>query len=221
VTNKIRTLQSRWLISRLATVGQGRRRGVSPRRLHLPFRTRLFNCESGAKPRPCLPLKPDRLTKRAVPAHRSAAASTAEGGAVRLLRAVADPLQGPLIAEMIRRGHSVTAMAPAIDEHTAAALRSLGATPVSVALGRTSINPLEGLRAGRDLRRVLRESEGGRADRLYDQADRGGRAGRARGGREADGRAGDRPRLRVHRRPGADSASSAAPPPPSYTAALS
>jgi glycosyltransferase involved in cell wall biosynthesis len=65
--------------------------------------------------------------------------------------------RGPLIAEMIRRGHSVTAMAPAIDEHTAAALTALGATPHSVALGRTSINPLEGLRAGRDLRRVLRE----------------------------------------------------------------
>jgi glycosyltransferase involved in cell wall biosynthesis len=60
---------------------------------------------------------------------------------------------------MIRRGHLVTAMAPAIDENTAAALRSLGATPVSVALGRTSINPIEGLRAGRELRRMLREMQ--------------------------------------------------------------
>jgi glycosyltransferase involved in cell wall biosynthesis len=67
--------------------------------------------------------------------------------------------RGPLIAEMIRRGHLVTAMAPAIDENTAAALRSLGATPVSVALGRTSINPIEGLRAGRELRRMLREMQ--------------------------------------------------------------
>jgi len=67
--------------------------------------------------------------------------------------------RGPLIAEMIRRGHSVTAMAPAIDEQIGGALRALGAEPRSVALGRTSINPLEGLRAGRDLRRTLREIE--------------------------------------------------------------
>jgi len=67
--------------------------------------------------------------------------------------------RGPLIGEMVRRGHSVTAMAPAIDEQVATALRVLGAEPRSVALGRTSINPLEGLRAGRDLRRMLREVE--------------------------------------------------------------
>jgi glycosyltransferase involved in cell wall biosynthesis len=64
--------------------------------------------------------------------------------------------RGRLIADLIGRGHSVTAMAPAIDDDTEAALRSLGATPVSVALGKTSINPLEWLRAGRGLRPVLR-----------------------------------------------------------------
>jgi len=61
--------------------------------------------------------------------------------------------RGDLIAEMVRRGHRVIALAPEIDQSTADRLRSLGAEPVDVPLGRTSINPFGAMRTYRQLRR--------------------------------------------------------------------
>jgi glycosyltransferase involved in cell wall biosynthesis len=64
--------------------------------------------------------------------------------------------RGPLIAELVRRGHEVFALAPDIDFSTADAVRGLGATPLEVPLGRTSLNPFGGLRTLRALIAVLR-----------------------------------------------------------------
>lgn len=65
--------------------------------------------------------------------------------------------RGPLIREMIARGHRVFALAPDIGAEIADSLRSIGAEPVSVKLGRTSLNPFEALKASRDLRSLLRK----------------------------------------------------------------
>lgn len=65
--------------------------------------------------------------------------------------------RGPLISEMVRRGHHVIAAAPSIDENTAAALRAIGAEPVSVQLSNTSLNPLSALASWRALRLLIRE----------------------------------------------------------------
>ncbi len=65
--------------------------------------------------------------------------------------------RGRLIQEMIRRGHKVTAIASNIDATTDEILRSYGATPVSLAFGRTSLNPGEVMRVSRKLRDLLRE----------------------------------------------------------------
>ncbi|MET1112621.1 MAG: glycosyltransferase, partial [Allosphingosinicella sp.] len=59
--------------------------------------------------------------------------------------------RGPLIAAMVERGHEVFAAAPDIDPDVAAKLIALGATPVPVTLGRTSLNPLATWRSGRQL----------------------------------------------------------------------
>jgi glycosyltransferase involved in cell wall biosynthesis len=64
--------------------------------------------------------------------------------------------RGPLIAELVGRGHRVFALAPDIDADTAARVRALGAEPVSVPLGRTSLNPFGGLRSLRRLRGIIR-----------------------------------------------------------------
>jgi glycosyltransferase involved in cell wall biosynthesis len=63
--------------------------------------------------------------------------------------------RGALIAELVRRGHQVYAMAPAIGPEIARQLIALGATPVEVELGRTSLNPLAGMRTVRSIRRAL------------------------------------------------------------------
>jgi glycosyltransferase involved in cell wall biosynthesis len=63
--------------------------------------------------------------------------------------------RGPLIAALVERGHRVFALAPDLDESTASAVRALGAEPVEVPLGRTSLNPIEAFRTGRRLRRIL------------------------------------------------------------------
>jgi glycosyltransferase involved in cell wall biosynthesis len=65
--------------------------------------------------------------------------------------------RGPLIAAMAERGHEVFAAAPDIDPDVAAKLVALGATPVPVVLGRTSLNPLATWRSGRALRTLVRE----------------------------------------------------------------
>jgi glycosyltransferase involved in cell wall biosynthesis len=64
--------------------------------------------------------------------------------------------RGPLIAEMVARGHRVFALAPDISEEVAAQVRALGAEPVSIRLGRTSLNPFGALATLRDLGRALR-----------------------------------------------------------------
>ena len=56
--------------------------------------------------------------------------------------------RGRLITAMAERGHRVFAVAPEITEDLAGELRQLGSTPISVPLGRTSLNPL-GNRASR------------------------------------------------------------------------
>jgi glycosyltransferase involved in cell wall biosynthesis len=47
-------------------------------------------------------------------------------------------------------------MAPGIDEQTADRLTAMGAKPISVTLGRTSLNPMKALKTVRELRQVLR-----------------------------------------------------------------
>lgn len=64
--------------------------------------------------------------------------------------------RGPLIAELVARGHRVFALAPDIDEEVAAQVRALGAEPVPIRLGRTSLNPFGALATLRDLKRTLR-----------------------------------------------------------------
>ncbi len=64
--------------------------------------------------------------------------------------------RGPLIAALAERGHEVFAAAPDIDPDVAAKLVALGATPVPVVLGRTSLNPLATWRSGRQLRALVK-----------------------------------------------------------------
>jgi len=64
--------------------------------------------------------------------------------------------RGPLIAAMAERGHEVFAAAPDIDPDVAAKLVAMGATPVPVVLGRTSLNPVATWRSGRQLREVVK-----------------------------------------------------------------
>lgn len=65
--------------------------------------------------------------------------------------------RGPLIAAMVERGHEVFAAAPDIGPDVAARLVALGATPVPVRLGRTSLNPVATWRSGRELAARVRE----------------------------------------------------------------
>ena len=64
--------------------------------------------------------------------------------------------RGPLIAEMVRRGHKVVAASPGIDANTAEALRSLGAEPLELPLVNASLNPFALLESLRALRRRIR-----------------------------------------------------------------
>lgn len=64
--------------------------------------------------------------------------------------------RGPLIAAMVERGHEVFAAAPDIGPDLAAKLVAIGATPVPVVLGRTSLNPVATWRSGRQLREVVK-----------------------------------------------------------------
>jgi glycosyltransferase involved in cell wall biosynthesis len=50
--------------------------------------------------------------------------------------------RGPLVADMIRKGLKVFALAPDYDEATRAAVRALGAEPVDFSLSRTGMNPV-------------------------------------------------------------------------------
>lgn len=65
-------------------------------------------------------------------------------------------LRASLIEAMVARGHQVFALAPDISEDVAARVRELGAEPVSVTLGRTSLNVIGALRTVRELRLQVR-----------------------------------------------------------------
>jgi glycosyltransferase involved in cell wall biosynthesis len=85
--------------------------------------------------------------------------AAAEPQTVVVLGSVAFSLinfRGPLLAELVARGHRVFALAPDIDEDIAAQVRALGAEPVSIRLGRTSLNPFGAIATLRNLRRTLR-----------------------------------------------------------------
>lgn len=64
--------------------------------------------------------------------------------------------RGPLIAALAERGHEVFAAAPDIDAEVTARLVALGATPVPVVLGRTSLNPVATWKSGRQLRELVK-----------------------------------------------------------------
>lgn len=65
--------------------------------------------------------------------------------------------RGPLLHEMVERGHEVTAVGPEDDAHYAEELRALGVTYRVVPLERASFNPLADLRFIRALAQLMRE----------------------------------------------------------------
>ncbi len=64
--------------------------------------------------------------------------------------------RGPLIEDLVARGHKVYALAPEIDAKIDHALRRLGAEPVAIALSRTGTNPVADFGSIRALRAVLK-----------------------------------------------------------------
>src|ERR1700761_4488017 len=65
--------------------------------------------------------------------------------------------RGPLISAMVNQGHSVVAVAPAIDAETAKALVGLGAAIREIPLRNVSMNPLALLQSIRAMRALIRE----------------------------------------------------------------
>lgn len=65
--------------------------------------------------------------------------------------------RGPLIREVVDRGHEVFALAPDLDEESRAALSALGATPIDHRLRRTSMNPMQDAVGVADLVQKLRK----------------------------------------------------------------
>lgn len=65
--------------------------------------------------------------------------------------------RGPLLAEMVRRGHSVIAFAPDHDETSRAALAGLGVEAVDYRLSRAGTNPLSEFSTVMALRRMLKQ----------------------------------------------------------------
>ena len=65
--------------------------------------------------------------------------------------------RGPLIVELVRRGHEVVAMAPDIGSDVAAQLEALGAQPREIGLVNASLGPLSTLKTLAALRRAFRE----------------------------------------------------------------
>jgi glycosyltransferase involved in cell wall biosynthesis len=64
--------------------------------------------------------------------------------------------RGSLISAMLDYGHSVVAAAPSMDQHTADALRKLGAEPRELAIDNASLNPRSLVRSVRAARTLLR-----------------------------------------------------------------
>lgn len=65
--------------------------------------------------------------------------------------------RGPLIADLVARGHHVTAIAPDMTPTIAAALRAAGADPIEISLNRTGLNPLQDMYFILSLRHILRQ----------------------------------------------------------------
>ncbi len=63
--------------------------------------------------------------------------------------------RGLLLAEMVKRGHEVLAIAPDHDEASRAALTELGCTPVDYRMSRASSNPLREIGVIVELRALL------------------------------------------------------------------
>src|SRR5690606_3390382 len=63
--------------------------------------------------------------------------------------------RGPLIEDILARGHEVFALGPDIDAATAEALRALSAKPVEISLSRAGLNPLAELGTMLSLYRML------------------------------------------------------------------
>lgn len=63
--------------------------------------------------------------------------------------------RGPLLAEMVKRGHEVLAIAPDHDEASRAAITELGCTPVDYRMSRAGSNPLREFRVIVELRALL------------------------------------------------------------------
>lgn len=64
--------------------------------------------------------------------------------------------RGPLISAIVERGHTVIAVAPAISSEMAAAINALGAVPQELHVANQSLNPAAMVRAGTELRRLIR-----------------------------------------------------------------
>lgn len=67
--------------------------------------------------------------------------------------------RGPLIKELVARGHKVLGVAPALDQKTHKGLTAMGAESVEFTLDRTGLNPLADLRSIRELTELFREWE--------------------------------------------------------------
>lgn len=65
--------------------------------------------------------------------------------------------RGPLIEDLVRRGHEVLTLAPEMSPHIEARLRELGAVPVEFKLARTGTNVLADLASIRELRDLLKD----------------------------------------------------------------
>ena len=66
--------------------------------------------------------------------------------------------RGPLIADLVARGHRVFALAPDFSPGTAEAVRALGAEPIHIFMSRTGMNPLADLATFGSLHRALRRA---------------------------------------------------------------
>ncbi|GGA42525.1 glycosyl transferase [Pelagibacterium lentulum] len=65
--------------------------------------------------------------------------------------------RGPLIQDIVARGHDVYALAPDYDESIAQKMKQLGASPVDYSLSRAGLNPFVDFSDSLKLRRKLRE----------------------------------------------------------------
>lgn len=65
--------------------------------------------------------------------------------------------RGPLIMDLVARGHRVTAIAPGMTPTIADALRAAGADPIEIDLNRTGLTPLQDVHFIMSLRRTLRQ----------------------------------------------------------------